>query len=49
MPESATKYVVVERDFSNERVIYGPTRDKDAADKVAAQHAARRVVASKER
>ena len=49
MPESAVKYVVVERDYSTERVVYGPTRDKDAAEKVAAQHAARRIVQSKER
>lgn len=45
--EEQTKYVVVEQDFHAKRVVYGPTLDKALADKVASQHAARTVIASK--
>jgi hypothetical protein len=45
--ETAIKYVVVEEGFSARRVVYGPTTDKDAADRVASQHAARSVIQSK--
>jgi hypothetical protein len=38
---------VVEKSFKGERIIYGPTSDKAAAQKVADQHAARRVVEAK--
>lgn len=42
------KYVVVEQDFQTKRVVYGPTTDKTAADRVASQHAARSVVQSRQ-
>ena len=47
MPE--TKYVVMQRGYQEEQVVYGPTADKAAADKVASEHAARHVVERKEK
>lgn len=44
---ASAKYVVVEKGYDDERVVYGPTSDKAAADKVAAEHAARVVKESK--
>jgi hypothetical protein len=44
-----SKYIVVEKGFSGERVVYGPTSDKSSADKVANEHAARRVIERKEK
>jgi hypothetical protein len=43
------KYVVVEQGYSGERLVFGPTTDKAAADKVAGEHAARRVIERKEK
>lgn len=47
MPES--KYIVVQKGYEEEQLIYGPTKDKAAADKVAGEHAARRVIERKEK
>jgi hypothetical protein len=41
------KYVVVEQGYQNQQVVFR-TDDKAAADRVASQHAARRVIESKE-
>ncbi len=38
------EWVVVEKSFKSERVVFGPTKDKAACEKVASEHAARRVV-----
>lgn len=46
---AASKFVVVEQGYSGERVVYGPTSDKASADKVASEHAARRVIERKEK
>lgn len=46
---AAAKYIVVEQGYGGERVVYGPTSDKPSADKVASEHAARRVIERKEK
>lgn len=44
---TTTEWVVIEKSFKSERVVYGPTKDKAAAEKVKSEHAARRVEESK--
>jgi hypothetical protein len=44
---ASAQYVVVQEGYEGERVVYGPTSDKAAADKVASEHAARKVVERK--
>ena len=43
----SVQYVVVEKGYDDERVVFGPTSDKAAADKVASEHAARKVKEAK--
>lgn len=44
MPSS---YVVLEKDFNSERIVF-ESKDQDAADRVAKQHPARRLVERKD-
>jgi hypothetical protein len=45
----SAKYVVVEQGYSGEQLVYGPTSDKASAEKVASEHAARRVIERKDK
>jgi hypothetical protein len=50
MPES--KYIVVQGGYEGEHIVFGPrsgTEGKAACEKVAAEHAARRVIERKEK
>jgi hypothetical protein len=46
---SESKYIVVQKGYDEEQLVYGPTRDKAAAEKVAGEHAARRVIERKDK